>query len=404
MTLDELPDDAWDRKLGILKERLRLTDDGLASALGITTRTLQDFVKRENPRPPSEPIQKLIDLLLDDSLIKQPETNLVIIHGDFSVPEMIVKMHNAGNDGQRNNEFHYIAVDSEHYTGSRYESIRSPRLQIHSFAGDALLTSNQAKDCYFTMQATWLAVQAVRRNLKRITIAADIMKFWPLANELRGLLDSTEVAFAVDAKTHLDQDKRKEIIKLGINIFDVSDGRMTGFVSKLKDGIDGTVAYGFINPPDLSVEAPAFNKPIFFSYNHMKKGRDGISDETPISKLNIGDRVSFKIGFNNKGACATDVALVERRAVSPSELGVESNEEDEFITIVKEAIDVCADETGRALFSNVGSRISVLYPDYENRLHHLGYNKLSELAKKHFDYSDRHIPPYKAPSIRRSHK
>ena len=77
---------SWDKKLKRLQENLDLTSDGLASALGITTRTLSDFMKSaaEGGREPTGPVQRLIDLLsgeLDSQGAgKKPQLNLVIIH------------------------------------------------------------------------------------------------------------------------------------------------------------------------------------------------------------------------------------------------------------------------------------------------------------------------------------
>ena len=65
-------------------------DDALAGAVGITTRTLSDFMKVKGGREPTDTLQNLIDILSGEinsmSLVRAPRLNPVVISGDFRVP------------------------------------------------------------------------------------------------------------------------------------------------------------------------------------------------------------------------------------------------------------------------------------------------------------------------------
>jgi hypothetical protein len=118
--------------------------------------------------------------------------------------------------------------------------------------------------------------------------------------------------------------------------------------------------------------------------------------ETPIADLKVGDIVGFTIGMNNKGACATDVTLIERTSA-------ESSEESEILEFIKDAIRDCANEKGWALLSRVGTRLSVPHPDYKETFSAKGF-KFGELIKKHteiFEYStDSAVTDFSAASAR----
>lgn len=392
----------WHQKLRRLQENLGLTAEGLAGTLGITTRTLADFLKPvdEGGREPTGPVQRLIDLLsgeLDSQgLVKKPQLNLVVIHGDFRVPTgqdrvgAIVDMHAAAGT-QRNNEFHYITVEPERDARWAVEGLARRRIQPHFFACDPGLDTQQARDCYFTATTVWLATQAMRRDLAHITLAADAKKFWPLAKELKELAE-VEVTFVREAKQDPEIDSLLRDIQIGVA--DPS-GRKFGYVTALKRGADpkSEISYGFIAPRQKGQEVtePVERAPLFFSYNHMRKDTNG-SPEIAIAQLIEGDYVSFSIGMNNKGPCATDVALVERAPNAPPlatpPAYPKSNrrnmpEETELVEIVKDAVTVCADEDGWALSAAVGSRISVLYPNFAERLQASAHPKISTLARAH---------------------
>lgn len=398
----------WDVKLKRLQENLSLTQEGLASTLGITTRTLADFMKpvSEGGREPTGPVQRLINLLsgeLDAQFVaKKPQLNLVIIHGDFAVPpghepvSTVVDMHAAAG-GQINNEFHYITVEPERDKKWALEGLLKRRVNPHFFiCDDQQLSNDKAQDCYFTTTAVWLAAKAMQRDLAHITLAADPNKFWPLAKELKELAD-VDVTFVREFSSGANDalganELTTALQRIGISIADPA-GRKFGRVSKLKrkgGSQNGDIAFGFISqfetdhdggfvPSDMS---------LFFSWNHMRKGGDG-KRELEISDLVEGDIVSFSIGMNNEGACATDVALVQRAPGAPqiaSPMAVlprrSVSQEKELLEILRDAVTVCADEDGWALLSSVGSRISVLSSDFKERLQALGHQKIIQFASK----------------------
>lgn len=367
----------WDRKLKRLQENLNLTSDGLASTLGITTRTLSDFMKADSGREPTGPIKKLIDLLSSEmdspSAVKKPQLNLVVIHGDFRVApdqdavSMIVEMHAAAGT-QRNNEFHYVTVEPERDKKWAFEGLVKRRVQPHFFVCESGLNSQEARDCYFTATTVWLASQAIRRDLAHITLAADPVKFWPLARELKELAE-VDVTFVREASSKPDLTLDMLLESIGINVADPA-GRKFGTVASLKARADqrDKISHGYIDPEPKGSR-------LFFSWNHMRKDRNG-SIEIEIGQLVEGDRVSFSIGMNNEGPCATDVALVERAKNAPTVITslptsgltrTSRSEEADLIDILRDAVSVCADANGWALLADIGNRVNV-HSDFKTRL------------------------------------
>jgi hypothetical protein len=396
---------SWDVKLKRLQENLSLTQENLAGTLGITTRTLADFMKpvSEGGREPTGPVQRLIELLsgeLDSQFsAKKPQLNLVIIHGDFRVPagqeavSTVVDMHAAAGR-QINNEFHYVTVEPERDKKWALEGLLKRRVQPHFFiCEEPRLSNEQARDCYFTTTAAWLATKAMQRDLAHITLAADPNKFWPLARELKELAD-VDVTFVREAtassqETATLNELMTVLRQIGIGVADPS-GRKFGRIAKLKKNEIGSsdISFGFISQEDGDQNGtPATTgASLFFSWAHMRKGPDG-RREMEISDLVEGDTVSFTIGMNNEGPCATEVALVKRApgapAVSSASAGLSRRQvpqEKELLDILKDAVSVCANEGGWALLSHVGSRISVLRPDFKDRLQSLGHQKIIQVA------------------------
>ncbi len=376
---------SWIEKLRRLQEQLELTSEGMASALGITTRTLSDFMKpiSEGGREPSQPIQRLIDLLLGELIpkVEKSHLNLVIIHGDFRIFDdmeatvnAIVEMHSTVSGKQqsekniypkipslRNNEFHYVIASPERDVKFALDALARRRIQPHFFAAPEELISPEAQDCYFSATAVWLASQALRKDLSHITLAADAKKFWPLAKELKELLE-VEVTFILDKNDGLDQNIKKALKEIGIAFADPA-GRKIGKVEKLEDG------FGFISQETPWGLGETGKAGIFFSWNHMRKNQWG-SDEIPLKDLKKGDTVSFSIGMNHKGSCAIDVALVDRvhEATQPINHSSASKEEiSQLIDQIKDAIAVCAGADGWALLAQVGTRISVLDPNFKEK-------------------------------------
>lgn len=406
--------ESWDLKLKRLQDSLSLTMEGLAGNLGITPRTLSDFMKpsSEGGREPAGPVQRLIDLLLGEiesqGLVKRSLLNLVIIHGDFrfsdaekSVIGMLLKLHSS-SVAQRNNEFHYIATKEDHIP-KVFEDIKRGRVQLHIFSeSDQDLDTNDARDCYFTTTATWLITQAMERNLAHITFAADAMKFWPLAKELKELA-GVDVTFIRETLPIADNTKFEKLEKklekdFKIGVLNPSSGRRFGRILTLKAlPSKPGISFGYIRLDRKEFQDEDIpSDTIFFSWNHMKKDRTG-NAEMDISNLEVDDYVSFSIGMNNKGVCATDVALVERASsvVSTSiatSMGMTSTgtsqEENELTEMIKDAISVCAGENGWALQSAIGSRMSIQHPHYKEILP--GFTTIKQFALTHtsvFEYS-----------------
>lgn len=387
---------SWDQKLKRLQENLGVTAEGLAGALGITTRTLADFLK-PGGREPTGPVQRLIDLLLGEmdsqDLARKPKLNLVIIHGDFRVAggldpdpvDAIVNMHSAGG---RNNEFHYITVAPKRDAKWAIEGLSRRRIQPHFFSCEDALNTQEAQDCYFTATSMWLATQAMRRDLAHITLAADAKKYWPLAKELRELAE-VDVTMVLEGAVDSDANQESLLKGIGIGVADLA-GRKFGSISSLRRDAAGKISYGFIAPEraDATGKVASIGSPLFFSWNHMLKDKNGVFDQE-IGDLVEGDKVSFGMGMNYQGPCAINVALVGRpNGVSlPDSVSAKASvprraksEELELLEIIKDAVTVCADEDGWALSANVGSRASVLVPNFRGRLQAVGYQKISGFA------------------------
>lgn len=404
---------SWDKKLKRLQENLNLTAEGLASTLGITTRTLYDFMKPESDggREPTGPVKKLIDLLsgeLDSQGVgKKPQLNLVVIHGDFRVREQedavsaVLDMHAAAGS-QRNNEFHYVTVEPERDKKWALEGLMKRRIQPHFFVTEQGLDNQGSKDCYFTTTTVWLAAQAMRRDLAHITLAADPAKFWPLAKELRELAE-VDVTFVRETAVELKPEMVALLDGIGIKVADPL-GRKFGVITSLRRTPDqtGKITYGFIEQG---------RSKLFFSWNHMRK--ENGHPEIGIDELFVGDRVSFSIGINNEGACATDVALVERANNAPSVTKFEplpivsrSNTtavEADLIDILRDAVVDCEDKDGWALLSDVGNRANVrARASFKERLQATTGKKIYDFCEAHPDIFDSraHTPGSKEASAK----
>ncbi len=407
----------WDQKLRQLQDKLGVTAEELAGTLGITSRTLSDLMKSpdDGGREPTGPVQRLVDLLIGEldsqgvASLPQSRLNLVVIHEEFRTAvgregtvDAILEMHAAAGT-QRNNEFHYVIFEPSKDVKWVVEGLLRRRVQPHFFLGKSPFDTSETRDCYFTATTVWLVSQAIRRDLAHITLAADPRKYWPLARELKELAE-VEVTFVRESGA-VNIDDLDEFIKdMGIGIAD-SSGRQFGEVYSLKvKGADSKeISYGFISPGKMneSGEVIRTGNPLFFSWNHMRKS-PGTANEMKISDLRTGDYVSYSIGMNNRGPCATDVALV-KRAVLPNQSVQQSTggvprilqsdkEQAEIIEIITDAVNVCADEDGWALSADVGSRISVLHPTFKNRLQDIGAKGMNNFVAEHpavFDYSQR---------------
>ena len=373
-------------------------DEALADALGITTRTLSDFMKVKGGREPTDTLQKLIDILSGEiesmSLIRAPRLNLVLISGDFRVPgdgnpvETVVDMHRGGS---LNNEYHFISVTpgaNSQLVRFAEEALGRRRVTPHFFSCEPGYDSQAAVDSYFTVTATWLASQAAKRDLAHITLAADLRKFWLLARELKRLFE-VGVTMIRQASDQEDPGITALLRSHDISVADPR-GRKFGRVQKLlSDTASGQISYGFIDPVDVeSNHQIAPGSALFFSHMHMRKLPHTDDFEVRIAELSEGDIVSFDIGMNYKGPCAVDVALVKPAATqdrtrraredasSTSQMAAEPVD---IISALQDAVSVCADEDGWALMSRVGQRLRSM-PNYKGMMRAASANKISQIV------------------------
>jgi hypothetical protein len=396
----------WNTKLQRLKESLReggVTAEELAATLGITTRTLADFMKpvAQGGREPTGPVQRLIDLLLAEVEApdaREPKLTLVIIHEDFQLSgnidpvDAITAMHSIGG---RNNEFHFISLTSnEKRTKWAMEGLSRRRVQPHFFVAEGELNSAEARDCYFSATSVWLATQALNRDLAHITLAADPKRFWPLARELKELAE-VDVTIVLDPQTAEDARLTELLREIGLGVADPV-GRKFGRISNLKHDPTGKVSFGFVQPGRRAgADFKPEGAPLFFSWNHMRRDRSG-KPELEIAELHPGDEVSFTLGMNHRGLCAVDVALINRSAEplpEPSRAASETAKSPQFAELrelLKDAVAVCANKEGWALLSDVGSRLKILHPDFVTRIQTLGFQRIANFAEadaENFQYA-----------------
>jgi hypothetical protein len=390
----------WPERLKGLQDRLEKSPEQIADMLGITVRTLGEFTRPEG-REPSQPIQRLIEMLEAELQVgassvgnqQSPPLTMVIIHGDFEAQDKrdvvttIDDMTKAA-DFSGNVEFHYITVNPERDMQKALSILQSKRVTPHFFMQEGRLNpdnSKQAECSYFSTTVTWLASIAKKNNLQRITLAADVKDYWPIAKEIKALAE-IDVSFIRAAKASLSEEQLGALEEMGISVIDPV-GRHFGRIHSLSDDRSSRSGYGFliyVRPGSDNEWIDLGGNTVFFSWNHMRKDGSGAA-EIPISKLREGDIVGFAIGMNDKGPCATDVTLIER-APEPE---AKSEQEPIDLNVLKDAVRVCADQNGWALVANVGSRLSILNPEYKDQLDAKKF-KIGELLKKHdelFEYS-----------------
>lgn len=393
-----ISDMTWHTKLQRLKETLReggVTAEELSSTLGITTRTLSEFMKplEQGGREPTGPVQRLIDLLLEIDTTEgaRRKLTLVLIHEDFQLAgnldpvDAITAMHSIAG---RNNEFHFVSLAlSEKRAKWAIEGLSRRRVQPHFFVAEPNLNSSAAQDCYFTTTCVWLASQALNRDLAHITLAADANRFWPLARELKELT-GVDVTVVLDEQNSANAQLAKHLREIDLQVADPV-GRKFGRVVSLKADPSGKVSYGFIQPSGGLGEAfeASGDRLFFFSWNHMRRDRSG-KPEIDIADLGPGDEVSFTLGMNHQGPCAVDVALINRGEAPPhapanmaNTAAASSPEFSELREMLKDAVTVCANKEGWALLSNVGNRLKVLHPDFDARMEALGMQRIASFAQ-----------------------
>ena len=385
----------WPNKLIELRSQHNSSDEQLADMLGITTRTLADFMKEEGGREPTKPIQRLVDNLLNSNSLSsernKPYLNLVLIHPCFkvskddsenSVDKVITTLMALNTETSRitaiadprqselfKNEYHYITESpNDDEDGKRLTSIKiNKKVNLNFLTAEVGTKTEKTLDVFFTATAIKLVLKALSQKLAHVTIAADIETFWSLGNMIREDYD-VGVTFVRQYGVDVSESLRKTIERC--QIIDPPLGRCSGIVTSIHPS-----GFGFIK------ESSESNKPgLFFSWNHMKQDENGIP-EIDIQQLKINDKVSYTIGVNNKGPCATNVAIVER----PDQISVEivpipsqkqklTDDETEFLrNKLTDAICICADSDGWALLADVGSRIKLMFPQVTESLNAKGY-------------------------------
>ena len=392
----------WQEKIARLLSEQALTQGTLAEKLGITPRTLSDFM-RDDGREPTGAVAKLIDVYLGesgDSSSLRPGLNLIAIHRDYvmrgtdkgnpveTVSELSKAVGSGLYCGQENiqkfrDEFHYVTLAPSGEGGWALEDgLRQRKIHPHFLPG-SIESSLSALDSYFAATVMAQVARSSLSGLARVIIAADPLKFWPLAYEIQSFAN-VSVAFVLESN---DADQGNQLRKVldatGISSI-VVGGRHLGKIHSKKAG------FGFINIDFEGAKEGEIRK-FFFSWNDMKKASGGFS-EIDFDQLHEGDQVSFTLGENHMGPCATDVALVSPINKEPnpaSSLVIHNYAEDAILLkkVISEAISSCADASGWALLSTVGSRIGfVLCPDYRQRLDKLGFRNLKDFIKPDTDF------------------
>lgn len=384
----------WRDKINQLISQQDLTQGTLSEKLGITPRTLSDFM-REDGREPTGAVAKLIDFLLGeeaDASSSRSLLNLVFIHRDYVIKEggkgnpaevasELSKAVGSGiyweerNESKFRDEFHYITYAPSGEGGwALEEGLRQRKIQPHFLPGDGKI-NQAALDCYFSATTMAQVARSLDTGIARVVIAANSNKFWSLGYEIKNFAN-VPVTFVLES--HFDESQRQSLktILEEVGLFSiVVGGRHLGKIVSKKQG------YGFIE---------AENKErLFFSWNGLKKGSDG-SVEMEFEDLHEQDEVSFDLGENHMGPCAVDVALVKpakpsEKSILPSPQKKLSSSEDipQLKRVIREAIISCADEKGWAKLSAVGGRLEhVLLPGYKQRLDQNGYKSLKDFLHR----------------------
>lgn len=387
---------SWSERIKALQAQLGKTPEEMASVLGVTPRTLGEFTRPEG-RDPSLSIRKVIELVENglitdtpkvESKPSQKKLNLVIIHSEYVSPSggnvvAVIDEMNAPNEVAGNdfiNEFHYIVIDPERDMPKALPILKNKRVAPHFFmAESAFLKSEGAESSYFSTTTTWLANVSKKNNLGRITLAANVQKFWPIAKELRELAE-VDVSFLRESDHNPSQTEVKALESMGISVFSPAT-RHYGQVFSLKEVVGKTSGYGFLKPVKKDSQGDNWiveeGENVFFSWNHMRKPGNPNVPAISISDLRLGDIASFAMGFNAVRECATDVTLISRSLETTTNADAVG-----FPDVLKAAIKDCANEEGWALISELGHCLAAWYPtDYREKLRSMGYESLKDPLK-----------------------
>jgi len=200
-------------------------------------------------------------------------------------------------------------------------------------------------------------------------------RFWPLAAEIKAICDVNPVFVSTGAGRN-DVAIEAYLKTIGSAIIPFT-GRRKGRIASKKEG------YGFI---DYESDESKKSESLFFSWNDIKKNREGIP-EIEFDHLNIGDDIYFSIGSNRQGMCATDITLISSQSESNFNLPNKKPIVSKSIPLmqIKEAWGSCQDAEGWSNLADVGGRLKFLIKDF-NPMDY-GHQKLRHLieATKQFD-------------------
>jgi transcriptional regulator with XRE-family HTH domain len=391
---------SWQKRIKELQESMGITSDEMAQLLGISPRTLGDFT-RPDGRQPSEPIQKLIEFLEKDHGIskydnkKASNTILIIINSGFyekhnDIVEIIDRM--TKDDATSVKDYHFIYAGSYQNVSSAISLIQTHRnIKPHYFfLDDKEAKESHADVSYFSSVASLLIEGGIRRNVSHIVFAADFNTFSTLLYSYNDASINPEretIGHEVNF-TYISDNGDEQLSKMVkvINPKSINTRHKGKVISKKES------SYGFISLIKDN-EKSIKNDGIFFSYNSIRKNDN--KPDIKMEDLSIGDTVSFNLGINNKGICAIDMVLIE---------AYKSNDkESESVKLISSAISDCMDETGWALLSNVGSRLSVINKNYKEIIKSDNYEDIGSICrtlKDIFEYSTDGNGKYKAACVR----
>lgn len=388
----------WREKINQLLSQQNLTQGTLAEKLGITSRTLSDFM-REDGREPSGAVAKLIDFLSGDTTeptSTRSRLNLVFIHRDYVIKdgkggnpaEVASELGKAVGSGiyweqpkesRFRDEFHYVTFAPSGESGwALEEGLRQRKIQPHFLPGVGQDDSS-ALDCYFSATTIAQVARSLDAGVARVVIAADPTKFWPLGYEIKNFAN-VPVTFVLESYSEEPQRQSARAILDEAGLFSiVVGGRHLGKITMKRQG------YGFIETEN--------GERLFFSWNSLMRGSDGTA-EIEFEALHEGDEVSFDLGENHMGPCAVSVALISpakaniatNLAATSKKLsvadGVQQLTVQQLTQSTQDAIISCANEQGWAKLSAVGGRLeNVLAPGYKQRLEKLGHKTLKDFLK-----------------------
>lgn len=391
---------SWQKRIKDLQDSMGITSDEMAQLLGISPRTLGDFT-RPDGRQPSDPIQKLIGFLEKDHGIskyddkKASNTILIVLNSNFyekhnDIVDIIDRM--TKDDATSVKDYHFIYAGLDNKVSSAISLIQTHRnIKPHYFFLDDDKAGNSHADIsYFSSVASLLIEEGVKRNVSHIVIAADFNTFYTLSysyndasiNPEREALDH-EINFTYISDNGDEQ--LSKILKV-INPKSINTRHKGKVISKKES------SYGFISLTK-DKEKSIKNDGVFFSYNSIRKNDN--NPDVKMEDISIGDTVSFNLGINNKGICAIDMVLIE---------AYKSNDkESKSVKMLAAAISDCIDETGWALMSNVGSRLSVINKNYKEIIKYEGYEDIGSICKSHgdiFEYSTDGKEKHKAACVK----